>query len=101
MELAKPLYDRLKLDESTLKSAFAGVRDVRNSLTRRVRANSPEWIQEEFLKRITCPLGVLGIILKRAPKLLIQIVSLAIKSGNGVILKGGKEAVRSCEILTK
>ncbi|TAF06188.1 MAG: glutamate-5-semialdehyde dehydrogenase [Oscillatoriales cyanobacterium] len=100
--IAKPLYDRLKLDEVKLKSAIAGVRDV---------AKLPEaigvvQIHRELdagliLKRVTCPLGVLGIIFEARPEALIQIVSLAIKSGNGVILKGGKEAVRSCEILTK
>ena len=100
--IAKPLYDRLKLDEVKLKSAIAGVRDV---------AKLPDpigvvQIHRELdtgliLKRVTCPLGVLGIIFEARPEALIQIVSLAIKSGNGVILKGGKEAVRSCEILTK
>jgi glutamate-5-semialdehyde dehydrogenase len=100
--IAKPLYDRLKLDESKLKSAIAGVRDV---------AKLPDpigtvQIYRELdagliLKRVSCPLGVLGIIFEARPEALIQIVSLAIKSGNGVILKGGKEAVRSCEILTK
>ncbi|WP_293132791.1 glutamate-5-semialdehyde dehydrogenase [Microcoleus sp. bin38.metabat.b11b12b14.051] len=100
--IAKPLYDRLKLDESKLQSAIAGVRDV---------AKLPDpigavQIHRELdtgltLKRVTCPLGVLGIIFEARPEALIQIVSLAIKSGNGVILKGGKEAVRSCEILTK
>jgi glutamate-5-semialdehyde dehydrogenase len=100
--IAKPLYDRLKLDEVKLKSAIAGVRDV---------AKLPDpigtvQIYRELdagliLKRVTCPLGVLGIIFEARPEALIQIVSLAIKSGNGVILKGGKEAVRSCEILTK
>ena len=100
--IAKPLYDRLKLDQVKLKSAIAGVRDV---------AKLPEaigvvQIHRELdtgliLKRVTCPLGVLGIIFEARPEALIQIVSLAIKSGNGVILKGGKEAVRSCENLTK
>lgn len=100
--IAKPLYDRLKLDQVKLKSAIAGLRDV---------AKLPEpigvvQIHRELdtgliLKRVTCPLGVLGIIFEARPEALIQIVSLAIKSGNGVILKGGKEAVRSCEILTK
>jgi glutamate-5-semialdehyde dehydrogenase len=100
--IAKPLYDRLKLDEVKLKSAIAGVRDV---------AKLPDpigtvQIHRELdagliLKRVTCPLGVLGIIFEARPEALIQIVSLALKSGNAVILKGGKEAVRSCEILTK
>ncbi|WP_293349759.1 MULTISPECIES: glutamate-5-semialdehyde dehydrogenase [unclassified Microcoleus] len=100
--IAKPLYDRLKLDESKLKSAIAGVRDV----AKLPEAIGAVQIHRELdtgliLKRVTCPLGVLGIIFEARPEALIQIVSLAIKSGNGVILKGGKEAVRSCEILTK
>ncbi|WP_293332622.1 glutamate-5-semialdehyde dehydrogenase [Microcoleus sp. CAWBG58] len=100
--IAKPLYDRLKLDESKLQSAIAGVRDV----AKLPDAIGAVQIHRELdtgliLKRITCPLGVLGIIFEARPEALIQIVSLAIKSGNGVILKGGKEAVRSCEILTK
>jgi glutamate-5-semialdehyde dehydrogenase len=100
--IAKPLYDRLKLDASKLKSAIAGVRDV-------AKLPDPIGIVQIYreldagltLKRVTCPLGVLGIIFEARPEALIQIVSLAIKSGNGVILKGGKEAVRSCESLTK
>ncbi|MFM7441715.1 MAG: glutamate-5-semialdehyde dehydrogenase, partial [Snowella sp.] len=51
------------------------------------------------LKRMSCPLGVLGVIFEARPEALIQITSLAIKSGNGVILKGGKEAIRSCQVL--
>ncbi len=54
-----------------------------------------------ILKRISCPLGVLGIIFEARPEALIQITTLAIKSGNGVILKGGKEAINSCQTLVK
>ena len=54
-----------------------------------------------MLKRVACPLGVLGVIFEARPEALIQITSLAIKSGNGVILKGGKEATRSCQVLTQ
>jgi glutamate-5-semialdehyde dehydrogenase len=43
----------------------------------------------------------LGIIFEARPDALIQITSLALKSGNGVILKGGKEAIRSCETLVR
>lgn len=100
--IAKPLYARLKLGESKLQAAIAGVRDV---------AKLPDpigsvQIHRELddgliLKRVTCPLGVLGIIFEARPEALIQITSLAIKSGNGVILKGGKEAIRSCQALVK
>ncbi len=53
------------------------------------------------LQRTACPLGVLGVIFEARPDAVIQIASLAVKSGNGVILKGGKEAVRSCEALVE
>ncbi|MGC8712071.1 MAG: glutamate-5-semialdehyde dehydrogenase, partial [Leptodesmis sp.] len=94
--LASALYARLKLDETKLRGAIAGVRDV---------AKLPDPIgvvqihreldTELVLKRVTCPLGVLGVIFEARPDAVVQISSLAIKSGNGVILKGGKEAIRS------
>ncbi|ASC70734.1 Gamma-glutamyl phosphate reductase [Halomicronema hongdechloris C2206] len=98
--LAQPLYDRLKLDAVKLRAAIAGVRNV---------AQLPDPVgqvqihrqldQGLVLKRITCPLGVLGVIFESRPDAVMQIASLAVKSGNGVILKGGKEAVRSCRAL--
>ncbi|MEM9504741.1 MAG: glutamate-5-semialdehyde dehydrogenase, partial [Cyanobacteria bacterium P01_E01_bin.43] len=51
------------------------------------------------LKRIRSPLGVLGVIFESRPDAVMQIASLAVKSGNGVILKGGREAVRSCQAI--
>ncbi len=98
--LAKPLYGRLKLDNAKLQGAIAGVRDV-GTLTDPV---GQVHIHRELdsglvLKRMSCPLGVLGVIFESRPDAVMQIASLAIKSGNGVILKGGREAVRSCEAL--
>jgi glutamate-5-semialdehyde dehydrogenase len=100
--IAKPLYNRLKLDEAKLKSAIAGVRDV-GKLADPVGAVQIHRELDEglILKRIACPLGVVGVIFEARPDAAIQISSLAIKSGNGVILKGGKEAVRSCEAIVK
>jgi len=100
--IAKPLYNRLKLDAAKLKGAIAGVRDV-GKLPDPVGAVQ---IHRELdtgliLQRIACPLGVLGVIFEARPDAAIQISLLAIKSGNGVILKGGKEAVRSCEAIVK
>jgi glutamate-5-semialdehyde dehydrogenase len=99
-KISPSLYARLKLDENKLKAAIAGVRDV---------ARLPDPVGEVeihreldrglILKRITCPLGVLGIIFEARPDAVMQITSLAIKSGNGVILKGGKEAIESCKAL--
>ncbi|MGL5134286.1 MAG: glutamate-5-semialdehyde dehydrogenase [Planktothrix sp.] len=100
--IAKPLYNRLKFDQTKLKSTIAGLRDV---------AKLPDPVgvvqihreldQGLILKRITCPLGVLGLIFEARPEAVIQISALAIKSGNGVILKGGKEAINSCQVLVK
>jgi glutamate-5-semialdehyde dehydrogenase len=98
--IPKPLYNRLKLDETKLKAAIDGVRDVGKLSdpigTVQIHRELDEGL---VLKRISCPVGVLGIIFEARPDALIQITSLAIKSGNGVILKGGKEAIRSCETL--
>jgi len=100
--LAKPLYERLKLDAEKLKGAIAGVRD----LGRLPDPVGVIQIHRELdtglvMQRVTCPLGVLGVIFESRPDALVQIATLAIKSGNGVILKGGKEARRSCEALTQ
>jgi glutamate-5-semialdehyde dehydrogenase len=100
--ISPALQARLKLGESKLNSAIAGIRDV-------AQLNDPlgfNQIHRELdtgliLQRVTCPLGVLGIIFEARPEALIQITSLAIKSGNGVILKGGKEAIESCKILVE
>jgi glutamate-5-semialdehyde dehydrogenase len=100
--LAPALYARLKLGESKLQTAIAGVRDVAE-LADPLGVNQihRELDRGLILKRVTCPLGVLGIIFEARPEALIQITSLAIKSGNGVILKGGSEAINSCQVLTK
>ncbi|MBU7586608.1 MAG: glutamate-5-semialdehyde dehydrogenase [Nostoc sp. TH1S01] len=100
--IAKPLYKRLQLDEHKLRDAIAGVRDVGKLADPIGKVQIHREIDTGLiLKRISCPLGVLGIIFEARPEAAIQIVSLAIKSGNGVILKCGKEAVRSCEAIVK
>ncbi len=100
--LAKALYARLKLDEAKLKAAIAGVRSV-------AELDDPVGVVQLHreldtglvLKRLTCPLGVLGVIFEARPDAVIQISALAIKSGNGAILKGGQEATHSCKTLVK
>jgi glutamate-5-semialdehyde dehydrogenase len=100
--IPKPLYNRLKLDETKLKAAIQGVRDVGKLVDPVGKVEVHRELDEGLiLKRISCPVGVLGIIFEARPDALIQITTLAIKSGNGVILKGGREATRSCETLTK
>ena len=55
--------------------------------------------EDLILKKISCPLGVIGVIFEARPDVIVQISSLAIKSSNAVILKGGKEAKSTNEIL--
>ena len=100
--IAKPLYKRLQLNEHKLRDNIAGVRDIGKlpdpvgsvQIHRKLDTGL-------ILKRVSCPLGVLGVIFEARPEAAIQIATLAIKSGNGVILKGGKEAIRSCEAIVK
>ncbi|TAD79793.1 MAG: glutamate-5-semialdehyde dehydrogenase [Oscillatoriales cyanobacterium] len=98
--ISSALYGRLKLDAVKLAGAIAGVRDLAKLPDplgdRQIHRELDEGL---VLERITCPLGVLGVIFEARPDAVVQIASLAIASGNGVILKGGKEAVRSCQAL--
>ncbi len=101
-KIAPALYARLKLDPTKLKGAIVGVRDVAKladpvgqiQIHREIDAGL-------IMQRVSCPLGVLGVIFEARPDAVIQIASLAIKSGNGVILKGGREAIESCTVLVK
>jgi glutamate-5-semialdehyde dehydrogenase len=100
--ISNSLYARLKLGSTKLKGAIAGVRDVAKLADPLGHIQLKRELDDGLiLERITCPLGVLGVIFEARPDALIQITSLAIKSGNGVILKGGKEATQSCTTLVK
>jgi glutamate-5-semialdehyde dehydrogenase len=99
-KIAPALYARLKLDETKLKSAIVGVRDVGKLADPVGQIQIHRELDSGLiLHRITCPVGVLGVIFEARPDAVIQIASLAIKSGNGVILKGGSEAIESCTVL--
>ncbi|MEO0646375.1 MAG: glutamate-5-semialdehyde dehydrogenase [Cyanobacteria bacterium J06650_10] len=100
--LAKPLYGRLKLDSVKLKGAIKGVRSVAQLPDPTGEITLHRELDDGLtLKRIGVPLGVLGIIFESRPDAVMQISTLALKSGNGVILKGGREAIRSCTALVK
>jgi glutamate-5-semialdehyde dehydrogenase len=95
--LAGSLVARLKLDAAKLDGAIAGVRQVAalaDPIGR--RQLHTELDAGLVLERVTVPLGVVGVIFEARPDAVMQIASLAIRSGNGAILKGGREASHSC-----
>ena len=95
-EITKSTFNRLKLDENKLRDMVHGIRDI---------AALPDPVNKKLLVReldenltlykISCPIGVLGIIFEARPDVIAQISSLAIKSSNAVILKGGKESINT------
>jgi glutamate-5-semialdehyde dehydrogenase len=95
--LAPALVARLKLDRAKLEAAIAGVRQVAalpDPIGR--RQLHTELDQGLVLERLTVPLGVVGVIFEARPDAVMQIAALAIRSGNGALLKGGREASHSC-----
>lgn len=101
-KLNKSLYQRLNFDRAKVLSAANGVRQVA-SLPDPLGACSlaRELAEGLNLYRISCPLGVIAVIFESRPDAFPQIVSLAIKSGNAILLKGGKEAENSNRIIYK
>jgi len=95
--LAAALVARLHLNGAKLDGAIEGLRQLAglaDPLGR--RQLHTELDAGLVLERVTVPLGVVGVIFEARPDALIQIASLAIRSGNGALLKGGREASRSC-----
>ncbi len=101
-KLTKALYDRLKLDEEKLNTIIKGIEEV---ISLEDPVNKTLWATELDkdleLYRVSCPIGVIGVIFESRPDVVPQIASLAIKSANAVILKGGIEAFKSNEIFIK
>ena len=91
--ISKSLLSRLKLSKSKLNSGIEGVRKVGDLAdpVNQVQIKR-ELSKGLILERKTVPIGVLGVIFESRPDAVMQISSLAIRSGNGVMLKGGSEA---------
>ena len=91
--LAPALMARLKLDDVKLEGAIAGVRQLAELADPLGRRQLHRELDDGLvLERVSVPLGVVGVIFEARPDAVIQIASLAIRSGNGAILKGGREA---------
>tara|TARA_B100000674_G_scaffold67335_1_gene46456 strand:+ start:4041 stop:5351 length:1311 start_codon:yes stop_codon:yes gene_type:complete len=91
--ISKSLLSRLKLSREKLILGIDGVRQVGQlkDPTGELQVNR-ELSNGLILVRKTVPIGVIGVIFESRPDAVMQISSLAIRSGNGVILKGGSEA---------
>jgi glutamate-5-semialdehyde dehydrogenase len=98
--LSRPLLERLKLTEKKVDSIVESLRSVASlpdPLGRTVYAMKLDEGME--LYKVTCPIGVIGAIFESRPDVLPQISSLCLKSGNAVVLKGGREASESNRVL--
>lgn len=94
--LTSNLYQRLKLDESKIAQLVQGIRDLIKLPDPAGRVLSATKLDEGLiLEKQTVPLGVIGIIFESRPDVIPQILSLILKSGNAVVLKGGREAILS------
>lgn len=97
-EITKSTFNRLKLDENKMRDMIQGVRDIANLEDPIGKTLLQRELDEDLtLYKISCPIGVLGIIFEARPDVISQISSLAIKSSNAVILKGGKESKHTNE----
>ncbi|KAK4834148.1 hypothetical protein QYF36_017740 [Acer negundo] len=98
----KSLISRLALKPGKISGLAKSIRvlaDMEEPIGHILRRT--ELADRLILERTSCPLGVLLIVFESRPDALVQIASLAVRSGNGLLLKGGKEAGRSNAILHK
>lgn len=94
--LASPLRNRLALSKGKLATLIEGVEQLRGSADPIGGVLRHTELDEGLvLRQVRSPLGVLLIIFESRPDAVIQIGSLALRSGNGVLLKGGSEALHS------
>ena len=99
--LSAALLDRLKLDEGRIKGVADGVLEVAalpdpigTVISGSTRPNGMN------ITKVRVPLGVIGIIFESRPNVTVDAAVLCLKSGNAVILRGGKEAIHSNKCLT-
>jgi glutamate-5-semialdehyde dehydrogenase len=97
-QMTPALFSRLRIKESGIAEMAARVREVANlpdPLGKRLAAT--ELDQGLILHKESCALGVIAVVFESRPDVVSQIASLALKSGNAVLLKGGAEAGYSNE----
>jgi glutamate-5-semialdehyde dehydrogenase len=99
-ELTQALVDRLKLDHNKLAAVVSGIRQIAKMPDPIGKIDLDRELDTDLeLQRITCPIGLIGVIFEARPEALPQIAALCLKSANGIILKGGAEAEHCNRIL--
>ncbi|MEJ7616502.1 MAG: glutamate-5-semialdehyde dehydrogenase [Pyrinomonadaceae bacterium] len=98
--MSRSMFDRLKTNERGVREMAARIREVAalpDPLGRKLAVT--ELDDDLTLTKVTCPLGVVGVIFESRPDVIPQVASLTFKSGNAVILKGGSEAAHTNDAL--
>jgi glutamate-5-semialdehyde dehydrogenase len=96
------MRDRLLLTPSRIKDMASGVREVA-ALPDPIGETLAEWTKSNGLciRKIRVPLGVVGIIYESRPNVTVDTAVLALKTGNAIVLRCGKEAAQSCQRLVE
>src|SRR5579864_7595 len=96
------MRDRLLLTPARIKEMARGVREVA-SLSDAIGETLAEWTKSNGLRirKVRVPLGVVGIIYESRPNVTVDTAVLALKSGNAIVRRGGKEAARSSQRLVE
>ena len=102
LNVSTALLDRLKLDKERIMEMVSGVLSIA-SQNQVVGEITETQTREDglIIEKQRIPLGIIGMIFESRPNVVIDCSCLAIKSGNCIILKGGKEANESNRILTE
>jgi glutamate-5-semialdehyde dehydrogenase len=91
--IAEPLYKRLVLNEPKLRDVITGIEQIAAMEDPVGRVVQETQLDEELiLKKVQTPIGVLAMIYESRPDAGPQIAALSIRTGNAVLLKGGREA---------
>ena len=96
------MHDRLLLTPARITEMAQGVRDVA-ALSDPIGETLAEWTRPNGLhiRKVRVPLGVVGIIYESRPNVTVDTAVLALKTGNAIVLRGGKEAARSNQRLVE
>ncbi|MFA6186722.1 MAG: glutamate-5-semialdehyde dehydrogenase [Phycisphaerae bacterium] len=98
--LAAPLLKRLKFDSAKIAETCSGIEsliELADPVGQTLAATELDKGLE--LYKVSCPIGVIGVIFESRPDALVQISTLCLKSGNAVLLKGGAEAANTNKAL--